>query len=921
MQKNMEEVIMSKKVKQKMSNRKFLAIMLPIIALLLVIALAANIALGMFYDTIEMWFNGSGANFGSESAEAAKEVAKQVSLTIQGEGNVLLENNGVLPLDTEKTKKLAVFGWDSYGCIYGGTGSGSASTAEAITLYDALESAGFALYEDLKTVYANYKSERQAGLAVGSTDFTVYETPMADYGDSVLEGAKAFTDTALVVFGRVGGEGNDLPADYLELSKEEKELLDYVTANFENVIVLLNTANAMELGFLKEYDNIDAAMWIGFPGLVGMTAVAQCLTGEVNPSGRLNDIYVYDLTKDPTYHNVSTWGVKEYTDQSGRYYIDYSEGIYYGYRYYETAAADGLIDYDKAVVYPFGYGLSYTTFEKSIKSFDVSGNTVTVKVSVENTGDVAGKDVVQIYFTAPYDAAKGIEKAHVELVGFGKTAELKPGESETVTVEFSVDDMASYDEKGEGCYVLSAGDYEIKLMNNSHDVLDSRTYTVDSKIVYNEANGGRESDKTVAVNRFAYADGSDETVPVYYMSRATGLVLPTELEARSASQAVIDSLNATYKQDATLSPITTGVNANLKLQDMVGLDYDDPLWETFLNQLTFDEMAELIAYGGYSTIEIDSIGKVGTIDLDGPNGFNESNTTTGGDGGVAYPCEVVIASTWNEELAELWGEALGNEAENYGVSGWYAPGVNIHRSAFGGRNFEYFSEDPLLSGKMAAKTVYGASKYGLNCYVKHFAVNEVETHRDSNGLYSFVTEQAMREIYLVPFELAVKEGGTSAIMSSFTRLGTVWAGGSYELLTEVLREEWGFEGMVLTDYYMVFYSYMDVYQGLVAGNDIWLAGIRAFGTVPENRDVTIENNARRATKNILYAVANSNAYNATNVIDENDGINWMIYVYLVYTVLIGGAVVLTAVCVVRYVKHKKYIIAIIEQSPKTLSEE
>ena len=900
-----------KKEKIPMSNRGFLTIMLPIISLLVVITMAANVAVDMFYDTIDMWFNGSGASFGSESAEAAKEEAKLVALKLQQEGNVLLENNGVLPINAEETKRLAVFGWDSYGCIFGGTGSGSASTREAVTFYDALKAEGFELYEELEDVYHDYHAERQAGLAVGQTDFTIYEAPMSAYGDDVLNGAKEFTDTALVMFGRVGGEGNDLPADYLELTGDELALLDYVTANFDKVVVLLNIANAMELNFVRDYDNIDAVLWIGFPGLVGMTGVAETLTGKVNPSGRLADIYVSDLTKDPTYYNTSTWGVKSYTDQSGRYYVDYSEGIYVGYRYYETAAADGLINYDEAVIYPFGYGLSYTTFEQTLASVREWDGEITVDVNVRNTGSTAGKEVVQIYFTAPYDKNEGIEKAHVELIGFAKTDVIEPGATESVSVSFNIDDMAAYDYLGEGCYVLSAGDYEIKLMKNSHEVIDSDTYTVREKIVYKDE--AREGDKVVATNQFDYADGHDETVPVEYMSRATGLVLPIEKAARAASQAVLSSLTPEYKEDPNLREIITGVDAGLMLEDMVGLDYDDPMWDTFLNQLTFEEMAELSAYGGYSTTEIESIGKVHTIDLDGPNGFNESNTTTGGDGGVAYPCETVIASTWSESLAELWGEALGNEATNYGVSGWYAPGANIHRSAYGGRNFEYFSEDPLLSGKMAARTIYGASKYGLYCYIKHFAINEVETHRDSNGLYSFVNEQAMREIYLQPFELAVKEGGATAVMSSFTRVGSVWAGASYELLTQVLRNEWGFQGMVLTDYYMSFSTYMDPYYGLVAGNDLWLAGISMFAQVVENENPTISNNVRRAAHNILYTVANSNAYGASvdRVADE-DVFEWQILLTILNCVLLGAILILTIITVIRYILHKKEIVSIIE---------
>ena len=902
-------------MKKKMSNRKFLGITVPIISFLMILTLSANVAASLFENTIEMWFNGSGASFNSEDAQSARAEAQKVALELQQEGTVLLKNtNNTLPLKVEETKKIAVFGWDSHGSVLGGTGSGSAKVDKAVSFYKALENEGFELYEDLKTLYKDYKADRQAGLNVGSTDFTVYETPLAEYSQSVLDGAKAFTDTAIIMFGRTGGEGNDLPDGYLELSKDEKDLLDWVTANFENVIVLLNIANAMEIGFIEEYDNIDAAMWIGYPGLEGMTGVAQAISGAINPSGRLVDTYVYDLTKDPTYANTSTWGVKQYTNANGKYYVDYSEGIYVGYRYYETAAVEGFIDYDKAVVYPFGYGLSYTTFDQKIKSFNTSGDTITVEVEVKNTGSVAGKEVVQIYFTAPYDAAEKIEKSHVELIGYAKTDVIEPGRTATVKVEFNKDDMAAYDYLGVGAYVLSAGDYEIKLMKNSHEVIESKTYTVKEKLIYNaDGVGARYNDLVVAGNLFGYAAGAEETTPVKYMTRED-MTIPTIVDARPATDAVKNQNDGAYEKDPTLKDITVGVQAGIKLDAMVGLDYDDPLWETFMNQLTFEEMRDLVAYGGYKTIAVESVGKLPTVDLDGPNGFNEQNTSVDGEGGVAYPCEVVIASTWNDELAEKWGDSLGNESVNYGVSGWYAPGVNIHRSQFGGRNFEYFSEDPLLSGRMAARTIYGASKYGLFCYVKHYAVNDLETQR--YGLYTWVNEQAMREIYLQPFQYSVVEGGSTAVMSSFNRIGHQWAGSNKQLLTDVLRKEWGFQGTVISDYYMTFQTFMDVYAGVVAGNDLYLAGIEMLANPISSDDPTIRNAVRTAAKNIMYTVANSNVYGASFADKETERFAWEILIVLLDVVLIGATAALTVVTVVRYNKHRKYIISIIEERAK-----
>lgn len=903
---------MSKKsTKKKMSNRKYLGITSSVVALLLVVIIAANVAIHAFYDTIDLWFSGSGAAFESEDSQSAREYAKGVAADLQAEGIVLLKNeSNTLPLSVDTTKKLAVFGWDSHGAVLGGTGSGAARTDKAVSLYTALENQGFELYEELKTLYKDYKSDRQAGLVVGSTDFTVHETPLSEYSDAILNGAKEFTDTALVVFGRTGGEGNDLPEGYLELSQDERDILDWVTGNFEHVIVLLNIANAMEIGFVKEYENIDAAMWIGYPGLEGMTSVAKVLAGEINPSGRLADTYVYDLTQDPTYHNSSTWGVKMYTDKANAYYVDYSEGIYVGYRYYETAAEEGYIDYDKTVVYPFGYGISYTTFEQSIKSFNVNDDVISVEVEVKNTGDFDGKEVVQVYFTPPYDPAEKIEKAHVELVGYAKTDVIKAGATDTVTVEFHVDDMAAYDYLGEKAYVLSAGDYAIKLMANSHDLIDSRTYTIDKEIVYNESGAGaRYNDKIAATNLFDYADGADETIPVKYMTRED-MTLPAATEPRAASEAVKAHKDDAYEKDPTLSDIVTEVDAGLMLEDMVGLDYDDPKWDTFMDQLSFKEMTTLVAYGGYKTKEIESIGKPETIDLDGPNGFNEANTSVDGEGGIAYPCEVVIASTWNDDLAEIWGESLGNESVNYGVSGWYAPGVNIHRSQFGGRNFEYFSEDPLLSGRISANTIYGASKFGLYCYVKHFAVNDLETMR--NGLFTWVNEQAMREIYFTPFQYSVVEGGSTAVMSAFNRIGAQWAGSNKELLTNVLRDEWGFRGMVISDYYMSFQLYMDVYAGVVAGNDLFLSGIEMLAKQIVSNDVTVRNAVRQSAKNILYTVANSNTYGASFAKAEDDGAGWTVLIYILNGFLAACVIVMVVAMIRRTRKHKAYIISLIE---------
>ncbi len=916
-----------KKTKKPMSNRKFLGINVPIIAFLLVLSLAFNYFVVKSYNTIEIFLTGNtGASFEGEGADAARANAKEVSLRIQAEGVVLMKNeNNVLPLDLKANNKVSVFGWSSHGMVLGGTGSGSADVTNAITFYDALKAEGFDIYQPLADFYKEFKSDRQAGLAVGSTDMAIYEASVSkDMKADLLEGAKNWSDTAIIVLGRVGGEGNDLPIDYLTLSAEEQELLDYVGKNFEKTVVLLNISNVMEIAPIKNDSNIDAMMWVGLPGLVGNTSIAQALSGTVNPSGRLADTYAVDFTKDPTYYNAGLLGSKTYSDKSNCHYIDYAEGIYVGYRYYETAAYEGFINYNESVAYPFGFGLSYTTFKQEMTSMKEKDGTIEVKVKVTNTGSRAGKEVAQVYFTAPYDKAENIEKAYVELAGFAKTGLLQPGESETLTIEFAVEDMAAFDYLGEKAYVLSAGDYEIKLMNNSHDLIASDKYTVNKKVVYKDGKDGkRESDLIAAVSVFEYADGSNETVPFKYMTRAD-MTLPAATEPRTASAAVKATDDATYKNDSVAiatyenEPVTTGVDAGLKFQDMAGVDFDDPKWDDFMDQLTVQEMIDLVSYGGYKNEAVASVDKPKCLDFDGPNGFNNQNassTGVAGGWGVAYPNETVVSSTFSEEVAKLWGEALGIESKNYSIPGWYAPGVNIHRSPFDGRNFEYFSEDPLLSGKISAKVVYGAAEYGLYCYVKHFAANETETDRASNGLFTWLNEQALREIYLVPFEISVKEGGTTAIMSSFNRVGDKWAGNNYELLTTVLRNEWGFKGTVISDYYMSMQAFMNPQWSIVAGNDLLLTGMEFLSpkwTDADLNDPIIQQAARRAAKNIFYTTANSNATGSSFAQGEESHLTRTLLI-IIDTVLGLGIVLYIVLAVLRTNKHKKYILGLIEQ--------
>ncbi len=917
-----------KKTKKPMSNRKFLGINMPILAFIMVLTFAVNFFVIRAYNTIEIFLTGNtGATFTGEGADAARANAKEVSLRIQAEGVVLMKNeNNALPIDIKKNNKVAVFGWSSHGMVLGGTGSGSADVTNAITFYDALKAEGFDIFEPLTKFYKDYKESRQAGLAVGSTDMTIYEPSISkDYKNDLLTDAKNWSDTAIIVIGRVGGEGNDLPLDYLTLSDAEQELIDYVGKNFEKTVVLLNISNAIEVAPIKNNKDIDALMWVGLPGLVGNTSIAQALSGTVNPSGRLADTYAVDFKKDPTYYNAGLLGSKTYTDKKNCHYIDYCEGIYVGYRYYETAAHEGFINFDASVAYPFGYGLSYTTFKQEMTSMREKDGNIEVKVKVTNTGKVAGKDVAQVYFTAPYDPSENIEKAYVELAGFAKTGLLQPGASETLTIEFGIDEMAAFDYLGEKAYVLSAGDYDIKLMNNSHDVIDSKKYTVKKKVVYKDGKDGkRESDLIAAVGIFGYADGSKETVPVKYMSRKD-MTLPEKTDPRAASAAVLATDKANYKGDAAAiatyenEAVTVGVDAGLKFKDMAGVKFDDPLWDEFMDQLTVQEMIDLISFGGYKNEAVASVEKPKLLDFDGPNGFNNQNassTGVAGGWGVAYPNETVVSSTFSEEVAKLWGEALGIESTNYSIPGWYAPGVNIHRSPYDGRNFEYFSEDPILSGKISAKVVYGAAEYGLYCYVKHFAANETETDRASNGLFTWLNEQALREIYLVPFELSVKEGGTSAIMSSFNRIGDKWAGNNFELLTTVLRNEWGFHGTVITDYYMSMQAFMNPQWSIVAGNDLLLTGMefmRPNWSSADLADPIIQQAARRAAKNIFYTTANSNATGSSFAMKDEESHLTRTLLIIVDSVLAALIIFMITFAVLRTKKHEKYIVEIIKE--------
>lgn len=859
-----------------------------VLCLFLVVIVGANYACYAYNSVISTYF--SEATASEEEIENVTTASRDLSEEIENEGAVLLENKGnTLPLDTENVN---LFGWSVVDPIYGGAGSGAGDETNNIDVIAGLENAGFQVNEEVIDFYKSLGYKRDIGSTMGvfTYDFNIYEAPIEEYSDELIANAKEFSDTAILFFSRLGGEDTDLPTDmsewggtadehYLELSAKEKDLLAMAKENFETVIVLINSSNVMELGFLED-ENVDAALWVGGPGSTGCNSIGKILCGDVTPSGRLTDTYAYDITTSPAYYNAGNFNYigADYTLQDMmtggeiekvRSFVNYAEGIYVGYRYYETRWIDNNTNacdeeaYQAAVQYPFGYGLSYTTFEQKITDFSSDGTKVTMDVTVTNTGSAAGKDVVQVYYTAPYYTGE-IEKSHVVLCAFDKTSQLEPGASETLSVSFNIEDMASYDYINEKCYVLDAGNYEIKLMNNAHEMIDSRTIAVDTKIVYNSENP-RSTDNTAAVNRF---DDMTYGGDVTYVSRADWEgTLPTEkTQSKEATGELLAQIASVEVEDNDEDEDIVIRDNGLELADMEGLDYDDPKWEDLLEQLSVEDMVNLVGMGGYITVELDSINKPQTTESEGPAGISGFMNSISG---VQYPSSVVLASTWNIELAQERGEAVGDEALIYGIDGLMAPAMNIHRTPFSGRNFEYYSEDGYISGMIGAYTVIGLNNRGVNTFVKHFALNDQETNR--HGLSVWANEQSARELYFRPFELAVKIGKTQGIMSAFNRLGTTWCGASKELLTEVLRDEWGFVGTVLSD--MGVYDYMDPDMGIRAGNDLMLSPVGFYPSERSTDTATGRQALRNASHNILYSIVNSSAL---EIAGRQVSVKWLI---------------------------------------------
>ena len=926
-----------------------------------ILIIVNSICYGPMYANVSGFLNASKAEFSEETINQSKATIQKIG----EEGMVLVKNDGLLPLSSDVTN-LNVFGWDSSCPIYGGTGSAGSHSDGNISIIQSLQDAGYKTNETLTKMYEDYCAERPA-ISMSAQDWSLPEPNMKHYTDDIMNEAKEFSDTAVVVVGRPGGEGADLPTDmsavingtynqglsvsnapanwryqnasytnngsyddfepgesYLELSVTEEELVEKVCSEFDNVIVVVNANNAMELGWVDEYEQIKSVILAPGAGETGFEALGEIINGSVNPSGKTADTYVKDLLTTHYINNIGNFPYTNVDDLKAQAlsadssykgnisFVNYVEGIYVGYKFYETAAEEGLINYEDNVQYPFGYGLSYTTFDKEMKNFKDNGDTVSFDVEVTNTGDVAGKDVVEIYYTPPYTNG-GIEKASVNLVQFEKTDSLEPGKSQTLSFEIAKEDMASYDSDeikvAGGGYILEAGDYTISVRSDSHTVVAEETFTVDEDIDYSK--DGRSTDKTPAVNAFndytrgdfvqlSRADGFKNAGASWAGPTSETAQMSDDLRA-AVEENVFGIYDSTKYDNADDEMPTLGADNGLTLYDLRGVDYDDEKWDKLLDQLSFEDMTTMINIGGWQTAEVTSVGKIATSDCDGPAGLNNFVTKTYG---TSYPTEVLLAQTWNKELAREAGESMGQEFADVKNYGWYGPAMNTHRSAFAGRNFEYYSEDGVLAGYLAANQVNGAVSKGVYPYIKHFAVNDQETNREA-FLLTFVSEQAMREIYLKPFELCIKglEGGSMAVMTSYNWLGSVPACANSDLLQTVLRDEWGFRGMAITDYDGS-YGYMISENCVRNGNDLMLGYGSAASNQFPNQSATGTLAMRNACKNIMYTIVNSGAYAGENPVGGKSNMDKLFFkVNVIGGVVIGGIALL--VLVLALLKRKK----------------
>ena len=1006
--------------KKKMSSKKFIAIMAPIMAVLLVIALAASIAMPLLSSTMDTYL-GRGARYtvtidGAEnwdskyydqkftdtsSTTGSVSYGLQVAKKITDEGEVLLKNNGLLPI--AKGTKVTPFGYRFISPIYGGTGSGNVDASKD---YIVTAEKGLVNFEVNSTVVNKMKNGTVIELTAdgtvsgtsgneAGTGFSGATTALYELDPAVYAGTEAScADTVGIVYlGRVGGEGGNLQntsyADgtpyELALTSYEKEMLNFAKNNCKSVVAVIESSNVMELGELMdggEYE-CDAIIWVGGAGATGFASLGDILCGDVNPSGRTADLWDRNLSKNPVFVNFMPDRIYANTDgvmvefmnfTNGLYFVELEEGIYSGYRYFETASDIGAIDYESAVVYPFGYGLSYTTFTQEITDFNTSGDDISVTIRVTNTGDQAGKDVVQLYYTAPYtdyDKQNKVEKASVNLAAFGKTGLLAAGASEDVVLSFPKEDMASYaymHDNGDGtrgCYLLEAGTYTVSLRNNSHDVIEARSFDIGSTIAYDNSNPRRsekdaqsawdENGNVLGFPKAAQADESASYIAAtnrfedsndYMNTEATlltradwantqptapveGKTISPERLAKATSFDIENDPALGNAAQSVAAPVS-GQAIGLSVSAMRGLDYNDPSWDALMDQLEYNE--ELYTAFNWATFEIkavESIGLPNVICHDGPQGWG----MTGADGGpdtTAFPTEVVVASTFNVDLAYEYGDAIGQESLVIGFTGWYGPAMNLHRSAFNGRNFEYYSEDPLLNGKMGAACISGAADNGVICFLKHFFANDYEGPACS--MATWADEQTLREIYAKPFEIAAKEAkmtvkyisdtegtmstkvvrGLTGMMMGANLVNGEWNAANAQV-QGMLHDEWGFEGLTSTD--MCLQCTPNIIDKVLrSGTDLrmgtfWMQYVPGWvGQTnlndPDSNVTKAE--LRRAFKNVAYSVANSNIMQGVTPgsITRYQTSPW-VYWLIAGDAVIAIALAVMSVAIVRKVKSEK----------------
>ena len=961
-------------------QRKPLPLPVSIAMIVIAVALVVAVSIGNIYankysDLISVYFNQPTSKVVSATGETTEhftsdyanddereQALAKVGADIVREGATLLKNEGdALPLAAKS--KISVFGQSSVNPVYGGGGAGSIDTSAAETLLGGLKADGFDINPTLVDFYENGagKDYRRTSMdAYGEGEFAVNEVPTDKYTDEIIGSFDKYGDAAVVVIGREGSESQDLPTGklttgytYLQLDDNERDMIAMAEQHFDTVVVLLNTVNPMEIGDLESDDKVDAVLWIGSLGQTGADAVGELLNGTVAPSGHLTDTYAYDSLGAPSVANSGSYAIANSSEMFATSYMAYAEGIYVGYRYYETRYEDvvlgtdgaGDYDYTKTVQYPFGYGLSYTDFTWSGYSLKETDGGYDVTVTVSNTGDAAGKDVVEVYMQSPYtdyDREHGIEKSAIELVGYAKTGLLEAGDSETVTIHIGKESMKTYDADGEGTYIVDNGDYYFAAASDAHTALnnilaakgkstaDGMNEDGDATFAGKVHVGARDAKtyaKSVATgtkitNQFTDVDLRSYDGSFTYLSRSdwTGTWPKTYGSGSwTAPDEFVDALKIdTGQTEPEFAPVTDSQDANygkLNVSMLMDTDYDDDAWDALIEQMSVTELDQLVRIGGYATKSVDSTQLPATVDKDGPAGI--SSTLVGGENGMGYPSEIVLAATWNDDLAEEFGKAIGEDSINLGVAVWYAPACNIHRSPYGGRMFEYFSEDSMLSGAMTAGVVAGAASKGVIATVKHFALNDQETNR--MGLAVFANEQTVREIYLKPFEMAVRDGGASAMMASMNRIGSRWTGGHKGLMTSTLRDEWGFKGFVVTDQasYNVF-AYEDMREGLEAGTDLWLNTDAQLWKL-SNADMTdgVVANMQRAAKHISYAISRSNAMNGLSANSKIVKVTplWRWGVYALDGAVTVGAIALVGVAVLNILRRRKAAATVVAVLP------